>query len=178
MTETTLLYRFDDPEAFFVLESETTATGPVNVHVEGHGSEAFLRIAAEQAENDPPGAKVVLGLPPREIAGSPETVQLRVLGDASGCEIFLEAADANGWGFAYVFEPIDFRGWRTLEVEVQRPAERFGDHDSDAATSLIEAPIQPSRIGIRLCPSSMRIEIGLAALSFTGNVRLSPAGIA
>ncbi len=178
MTETTLLYRFDDPEAFPVLESETTATGPVSVRVEGHGSEAFLRIAAERSGNDPPGAKVVLGLPPQEIAGRPERVQVTVLGDASGCEIFLEAADANGWGFAYAFEPIDFRGWRTLEVDVQRPAERFGDHDGDAATALIEAPVQPSRIGIRLGQSSERTEIGLAALSVTGNARLLPPGIA
>ena len=178
MTETTLLYRFDDPAAFPVLESETTATGPVSVHVEGHGTETFLWIAAERAGNDPPGAKVVLALPPREIAGSPEMVQLSVLGDASGCAVFLEAADANGWGFAYAFEPIDFRGWRTLEVEVQRPAERFGDHDSDVATSLIEAPVQPSRLGIRLGPSLHRTEIGLATLSVTGNVRLVRPGIA
>lgn len=173
----TIVYRFDDVGSFPLLESETTVRKPVTVSVEGRGEEAFLRIAAQRQANDMPEVVVMIGLPLLAIDGDPQQLLLEVLGDASGCGLFLEAGDARGWGFAYAFGPVDFSGWRTCTVDVQRPSECWGQCKEEGACRVVP-PVQPFRLGIGLGKRCDAIDIGLRTLRVVGEAHLAPPGIA
>ncbi len=196
----TLVYRFDDGEAFFLLESETTARGPAAVRVEGRGNEAFLRVTLERQPDEPGEVAVGIALPLVAIDGSPEQLLLDVVGDASGCRLFLEVADARGWGLAYSFGEVKFFGRRTCAVRVQEPSECWGAPAADDRRPLtndrsgseqvvgsahshlsrvrVIPPIQPYHLKLVLHESCRSVDLGFGALSVTGDVRLAPPGIA
>lgn len=173
----TIVYRFDDMGSFPLLESETTGRKPVTVRAQGRGDEAFLRIAAQRQAKDKPEVIVMIGLPLVAIDGDPQELLLEVLGDASGCGLFVEAGDARGWGFAYAFGPIDFSGWRTCRAQVQRPSECWGQCQEEG-TCRVVPPVQPVRLGIGLSKLCDAIDIGVRALRVVGDARLAPPGIA
>ncbi len=173
----TIVQRFDDANSFPLLESETTVRGLVTLRVEDQGDEAFLRIAAQRQANDMPEVIVMISLPLVAIDGDPQELLLEVLGDASGCRLFLEAGDARGWGFAYSFGPVDFSGWRTCKTDVQRPSETWGQCKEEGACRVVP-PVQPFHLGIGLGKRCAAIDIGLRALRVVGDARLAPPGIA
>ncbi len=179
----TLVYRFDDAAAFPLLETETTARGPVTLCVEGGRDRsakmisAFLRIALQRRTSDPPEITVVIGLPLIAIDGNPERLLLDVLGDASGCRLFVEGGDARGWGFCYSLGEVDFTGWRECWAEVQRPTKYWGQCKEEGRGGVV-MPLQPFRVGIRLSERCRKIDVGLGALRVTGDVRLVAPGIA
>ncbi len=176
-TRQTLLYAFDDAEVFPLLESYTTARGPVTVRVECHVDDTLLRIAFRRRDDDPPAIAAVIALPLMAVDGQPEEFLLDVLGDASGCELFAEAGDARGRGFAYSFGSVDFSGWRTCRTDVQSPSELWGEHEGNG-TRRIVPPVQLYRLRVEVGRSSEAVDVGLGALRITGNVRLAPPGIA
>ncbi len=173
----TLLYRFDDTYAFPLLKSETTARGAVTVRVERGADDAFLRVALQRQSSDAPEVAVVIGLPLLAIDGSPQRLLLDVLGDTSGCHLFLEAGDARGWGLAYSFGTIDFSGWHRPSVDVQEPCEYWGTCKAEGTHGVVP-PLQPYRLRLTMSEKCRTIDVGLGALSVTGDVRLAPPGIA
>lgn len=173
----TLLYRFDNTEDFLLLESETTARGLVAIRVDGIKPHSFLRIAMTRHSEDPPEITVLVALPLIAIDGKPQKLLLDVLGDAGGCHLFLEAGDAQGWGFAYSLGSVDFTGWRTCTVDVQEPGEYWGERREDATPGIIP-PLQLYRLGLTMSERCRAVDVGLGALNVTGDVRLAPPGIA
>ena len=145
----TLVFRFDDTAAFPLLETVTTARGPVTVQAGAQNGDACLRIALSREPQDPPAIKAVLALPPVAADGKPQEWMLDVLGDASGCCILLEAGDARGWGFSYSFGSIDFAGRRTCAAQVQKPIEYWGARKEDGTLGVVP-PVQPFRLVIML----------------------------
>lgn len=173
----TLLYRFDDAEAFALLKSQTTARGPVTVRVDCQDNDMFLRVTLTRQEDDPPEITVVIALPLLAVDGKLEEFLLDLLGDASGCRIFAEAGDTHGWGFTYSFGSVDFSGWRTCTVNAQNPSEYWGEREKDGTPGVVP-PVQLFKLGLLMSESCRAIDIGLGKLSVTGDVRLAPPGIA
>lgn len=173
----TLLYRFDDADVFPLLETETTARGPVQIRVDGCGPDAFVRIAVHRHDDDPAETIAVIALPLIAVDGKPEKLLLDVLGDASGCRVFVEAGDTEGWGFAYRFGNVDFAGWRTCSADAQQPDEFWGPREKTDRSAVIP-PVQLYRLGIAMNERCQGFDIGVKALSVTGHVRLAPPGIA
>ena len=173
----TLVCRFDDTEAFPLLETVSTARGSVTVQTGEQNGDGCLRIALSRQPQDPLAIKAVLVLPPVAVDGKPQEWMLDVLGDASGCCVLLEAGDARGWGFAYSFGSIDFSGRRTCAAQVQQPIEYWGARKEDG-TSGVVPPVQPFRLAIVLERRCHRVDINLFALHVTGEARLLRPGIA
>lgn len=173
----TLLYRFDEVRSFPVLESDTTARGPVTVGVDCHADDTFLRVTLKRRVDDPREIVAVIALPLIAVGGRPEEFLLDVRGDASGCRLLAEAGDARGWGFAYAFGQVGFTGWRTCSVAVQRPYAFWGERKDDD-TSCIVPPVQLYRLRIEAGESCEAVDLGLGALWATGEARVVPAGIA
>lgn len=145
--------------------------------VDGCAPNTCLRIALRRESDDPAEIAVVLALPPLAVDGSPEELLLDVLGDASGCRLFLEAGDAQGLGFSYSFGNVGFMGRRACAVDVREPCEYWGGPEANAAPRVV-APLQLHRLGLAMPESCRGVYIGLGALKVTGNVRLAPSGIA
>ncbi len=173
----TLLYRFDHAEAFPLLKSESTARGPVTVRVERRDENAILRIAVRRKSSDAAEMAVLIGLPLLAIDGNPQRLLFDVLGDASGCSLFLEAGDARGWGLAYSFGPVDFSGWHSHSADVQEPCEYWGTCKAEGTRGAVP-PLQPYRLRLTMNETCRAVDIGLGPLSVTGDVRLAPSGIA
>jgi hypothetical protein len=199
----TLLHRFDSTDRFPLLESWTTTRSPVTLRVdrggirEGQtdtggggladaqpddppvagGRSPFLRIALRRADDDPPEMIAVIALPLLAIDGNPTQLQLDVLGDASGCHLFIEAGDAVGAGFAYDLGSVDFVGWQTCRAEVARPAECWAA-PGGGAPSVFTPPLQPYRLGLTAGASCSRVDLGLAELRVSGEVRIALPGVA
>lgn len=179
----TLLYRFDDPTLFPLLECETTAEGPVSVELDANTDHAFLRLAVRRQPEDGAEVTAVVGLPFVAVDGRPESLLLEIRGDASGCRVFAEAGDGGGRGYLYVFATVDFTGWRTCKVDVDKPTESWGDGESTAERlgrhpPTVEPPLQLYRLGVALPKSCHHVDIGLGALFVEGEVRLASPGIA
>jgi hypothetical protein len=173
----TLVYRFNSVDDFPVLESYTTVRGSVATRVEGRGNQALLRVIVEPREDEADDAAVVIALPLIAVDGMPERFELTVAGDASGCQVMLEASDAKSVNLAYSFGTVDFASVRDCSADVQRAVEvRYGRHEG--GTAKITPPIQLFRLVIRVSTSCQRVALGLVALAVTGEVRLAPAGIA
>ncbi len=172
-----LLYKFDSVGDFPVLESYTTLRGSVATRVDGRGDNAVLRVVVEPHEREADDAVVVIALPPVAVDGRPEQFELTLDGDASHCELLLEAADARGDGFTYSFGTVDFAGTRTCVVEVQRPIEVWGRRHGCGQRDIIP-PVQLFRLGIKPAPSCQGVDLGLVTLAVAGDVRLAPPGIA
>ena len=172
----TLLYAFDDTESFPLLKSYTTARGPVIIHVARDDDHTFLRISVTRQHDDPPRITVVLALPLLAVDGRPEEFLLDVLGDSSGCELLIDAGDAQGRGFAYSFGSADFSGWRTCRTDVQSPSELWGEHERNG-THRIVPPVQLYRLRIEADQSCDSANLGFRALYVTGDARLAPPGI-
>lgn len=173
----TLLYRFDDAEAFALLKSQTTARGPVTIRVDCQGNDMFLRVTVTRQQDDPPEITVVIALPLLAVDGKPEEFLLNVLGDASGCRIFAEAGDAHGWGFAYSFGSVDFSDWRTCPADARSPSEYWGEREKSGTPGIVP-PVQLFKLGLLMSETCRTIDIGLGKLSVTGDVRIAPPGIA
>ena len=174
---TTLLYRFDSPDLMTVLEQQTTARGPVDIRAEQYGGATALRVAVRRHREDAVEVKVVLALPLVAIDGVPEKFLLDIIGDASGCLLYLEAGDIRGWGFAYWLGKVDFTGPGTCSAEVQRPWKYWGARKKDDTGGVVP-PVQPYRLGITMGALCDGFDLCLRALHVTGQVRLAPTGLA
>lgn len=178
-----LLYQFDDPSLFPLLEGETTAEGPVSIDLNTDPDHVFLRFAVRRQPEDRAEVTAVMGLPFVALDGRPENLLLEIRGDASGARVFAEAGDGAGRGYLYVFATVDFTGWRTCKVDVNKPAESWGDGESTAEQPgrhppTVEPPLQLYRLGVALPESCHHVDIGLGALFVEGEVRLASPGIA
>ena len=171
------VFHFDNAESFPLLETETTALGPVTTGVAGSASESFLRLSYQRHRNDGRDARVVIALPMRAIYDTPEKLLLEVRGDGSGSEVLLEAGDAQGWGFTYSFGILDFSGWRVISTDAQHPVEYWGGRKQDGTPGVVP-PVQPFRLGVVLGKSCYDVDLGFRTLSVTGDARVAPPGIA
>ncbi len=185
----TLLYRFDGPARFAVMRSETTAPGSVTLEPGRRGGESHLRIRyRREAEPDSENggepacdhelpAAIAIALPLVAIDGEPRQFLLDVLGDASGCHLAVDACDANGRRLDYSFGAIGFFGWRTCLAEVGGPVECPTRQGSEKALRA-RLPIQLFRLRLTLPAGSDVVDLGIASLLVTGNVRPVPPGLA
>ena len=173
----TLLYRFDKPEAFPLLREQTSARGRLEIRADRLAGESLLRVALERHADDTAGVTVKLALPLVAVEGNPQRFFLDLIGDASGCELFLEASDRLGWGFAYSLGTVDFDAAGTLSVDVQRPAEYWGARQENGTAGVVP-PIQLFRLVIATAASRAGFDLALGALRASGDVRLAPPGIA
>lgn len=174
---TTLLYRFDSPDLMTVLEQQTTARGPVDIRAQQHGGATTLRVAVRRHSKDAVEVKVVLALPLVAVDGVPEKFLLDIVGDGSGCLLYLEAGDARGWGFAYWLGKVDFTGPGTCSAEVHRPWKYWGARKKDGTAGVVP-PVQPFRLAIAMSAACDGFDLCVRALHVTGQVRLTPPGFA
>lgn len=177
------LYRFGEPSGVAVLECETTLPGSLTLVAEGVTAGGFLRLrwrgggdctSHGDGERDRGGESlesIVIALPVVAIDGRPMKLLLEVLGDASGCEIAVDASDARGSRCRYSFGAVDFTGWRTCPAEC-RDARRL-----DGGTD-VESPIQFFQLRVTPPVQCNAVALGLGSLSVTGDVRLLPPGLA
>jgi hypothetical protein len=172
-----LLYRFDSVERYPVFESRTNVRGHVSLHLVSEGAVARLQVEIGRCTDDPPDATVVLALPLAAIGGQPERLELQVVGDGSGCGLFVDATDARACGFTYSLGAVDFTGLGTCSTDMRQPSEwwkRPRNHD----TQIVSPPVQLHHLGIAVGGGPTDIGIALVALSVTGDVHLAPPGIA
>ncbi len=184
-----IVYRFDNVEAFPLLESYTTEPQSVTTRIDQLGAETILRISYRQSRaagislpgagsaSQPAKPCVTLALPLRAIDGNPDQLLLEVLGDGSGCDVFLEAADGSGCGLVYCFAAVDFAGRRACTTDVQRPHQRWGDASRSAAGPAL-LPLQFNRLRIVLPTECNGFDLGLISLRATGDVRPAACGLA
>jgi len=158
----TVLYRFDDAARFPIFESHTTAKGQVAVQTERDDAGSFLRIAYQWKEDDADEVTIVLALPIVAVDGRPRQLLLDVLGEADGSHLHLEYTDGRGGQLVLPMGNVDFKGWRTLRINVSK----------------FVSPLQFHRLRITSDRSTSTVQIGLRALTLTGSVRVVPAGIA
>ncbi len=173
----TVLYRFDSVDEFPLLESYTTVRGSAVIRVEGRGDDAMLRVVVDPLENEPDDAAAVIALPLVAVDGLVERFELTVDGDASGCTLLLDAADACGSALTYTFGTVHFGGIRTCSVDAGRALSAQGGRH-ERSTAKITPPIHLCRLSIVLAPLSRGVDLGLVGLSVTGAIRLAPPGIA
>ncbi|MGB2984848.1 MAG: hypothetical protein WBE26_03115 [Phycisphaerae bacterium] len=131
----------------------------------------------DRQERDPAEVTVVIMLPLVAIDGDPQQLLLDVLGDASGCDLIVEAGDAQGWGFGYSFGSVNVSGWHTCSANVQKPSEFWGARQQGDVSGVVP-PVQLFRLRLSMSESCEGVDIGFGALSVTGDVRLAPPGIA
>jgi hypothetical protein len=196
---TTLLYRFNDLQAFPVLKGESSVRTPVVTRLEGMGgprlqtwgsdsrnhsgtsvgpgTSPHLRLLWTRQNNDPPEAVIVMGLPFRAIEGAAQRLMLDVYGDAGGSHLCIEAGDASGWGFACSFGVVDFTGWRTCHADARDPCEFWGAHTASTWTG-IASPLQLHRLRIMLAKAGKELDLRFATLTITGDVRIANPGVA
>lgn len=172
-----LVYRFDNTEAFRLLEEATTARGPIKFELRESATEPNLQIAFDRCGDDSREIEAAVALPPRALDGRPDRLILEVLGDASGCRLALESGDAQEGGFAYFFGPIDFAGRGTVSADARHPAEYWGGRNENDTPEVVP-PLRFFRLSIVLSAQCHGVDVGLHALRVTGDVRLGPPGIA
>jgi len=158
----TVLYRFDDAARFPVMESHTTAQGPVAVRTDRDDAGRFLRIAYQRQAADADEVTIVLALPLVAIDGRPRQLLLDVLGGSGVWGLQLEGMDGGGGPILFSFGVAEFEGWGTLRTEARQVA----------------TPVQFHRLRLISAGSSASPDLGLRLLSVTGAVRLVPPGIA
>ena len=172
-----LLYRFDDAEAFPLLETETTAQGSVMLGAEGDDVDACLRVQLRRKREERDQIKAVIGLSLVAVGGEPQNWILDVVGDASGALLELEAGDRGGSGLTYSLGCVDFLGRRTCRAPVQSPAEYWGKRKG-CGTQGVLPPVQPFRLAFILGERCEGIDLRLVALEVDGDAQLVPPGIA
>jgi len=171
-----LLYRFDDPGQFPILESQTTDRKTWRVTPTEENGEPALGVAWNAEGEKPSNATLCLALPRIAIDGAPLRLGLDLRGDGSGCCICLDATDRRGPGFRYVFGPVSFQGTRTCWADVPRPAEYWEVMPPDEADVL--PPLQLHRLFVVVAPLARRVNIALLRIHVAGDVRLASPGIA
>ena len=162
---------------FFETPPVIDEEGCVDFQVQRHGGESVLRVALQRHVDDTKEVKVVFALPLIAVDGLVEEFLLDIVGDASGCELFLEAGDARGWGFAYSFGRVDLKGECTCSTDAQRPGEYWGARKEEGTPGIVP-PVQPYRLTIVMDAACGGFDLALRALRVTGQVRLAPPGIA
>ena len=184
-----ILYRFDDAERFALLESVTTVPGRVTLETLSLAGRMCLRIRYQPAADHGPGsegrpvghasepARIVVALPLVAIGGDPEQLELDVHGDASCCEIAIEAVDASMSRVCYSFGAVGFVGWRTCRTDVLKPVERQASRGSDGAT-VVEPPIQFFQLRLTTPERYAAVDLCLASMAVTGRARVVPSGLA
>lgn len=171
------LYRFDNLEAFPLLDSCTSCGARAAQHLDTDKRGTFLCLELTGGAERATPAQLGIALPPRAVRGLPENIELEVLGDARGGRFVLEVSDDRGWGLAYELGPIDFNGWRGLSVSIQQPARNLGKRQT-IATERVVPPLQFQRLLFELDPAARGSCVGVRALSVSGEVELVPTGIA
>jgi len=172
-----LLYRFDNTDAYPVLESLTSARGPVTIRVDRESGASCLRLEAKRHKRDPAEVVIALALPWRSIGGDLQQFLLDVDGDASGCRLTLEAADAVGNPFFYEFGAVDFAGWRTCKADARTPSKPRG-MQRGMAEAAICFPLQLHRLSLSMGADCSAVNVAFRNLVVTGDVHDAPSGIA
>ena len=168
-----LLYRFDNVEAYPILESKTTARGSTTTRVDppaGSADHPTLHFVVPPQSSDITEPAVMLALPRRAIDGEPHHFFLEVYGDGRGSRMWLEAGDATGTGLVYTWETIEFSGWRTCAADAARPSERWSA-PQHAGISGVTPPLQLYRLGFALRAGQKGMDIRLRALGASGDLR-------
>jgi hypothetical protein len=171
-----VLYRFDDPADFPILDSQTT--GPTEWHVAAaqDRGEPAVRVSWRAAEGLTDDARLCLALPRIAIDGSPGHLGLSLRGDGSGVRLLLDATDARGPGFSYSLGSVLLAGVQTYWADMAHPTEYWdGTPPGDSA---VRPPVQLHRLVILVSSSVKTIGIVLLRMVATGNVRLAHAGLA
>lgn len=172
----TLLYRFDDPGRFPILESQTTDRTTWRVTATEVSGEPAMCVGWQPEDQKPSSATLCLALPRIAIDGAPVRLGLELRGDASGCRFCLDATDRRGPGFRYVLGPVSFVDKRTCWADVDRPAEYWEGTPPDDEEIL--PPLQLHRLFVVVAPPSRRVNIALIRLNFTGDALLTSPAIA
>lgn len=171
-----VLYRFDDPRAFPVLEGQTTARDTWRVTVTDVTGAPAISVARRPVGETPSSATLCFALPQMAIDGAPVRLGLELHGDGSGCRFRLDATDGRGPGFGYVFRPVSVEGEQTCWADVHRPAEYWDGAPPDPPDVL--PPLQLHRLVVKVAPPTRNIRIALLRLIVTGDVRLISPGVA
>ncbi len=184
-----ILYRFDDTERFALLESVTTAPGRVTLEVLSLAGRSCLRIRHQPGADQGSGsegrpvcqaaepARIAVALPLVAIGGDPELLVLDVHGDASGCEIALEATDASMRLLRYSFGAVDFAGWRTCQADLRKPVDWQASQGPNG-TTVVEPPIQFFQLCLTIPDMCRAVDLCLASVAVTGRTRVVPSGLA
>jgi hypothetical protein len=184
-----VLYRFDDTERVVLLDSETTIPGSVTLEAVSRAGVRCLRVRYQQgadpacgSEGRPDGqtaepAEIVIALPVVAVDGDPGQLVLDVFGDASGCEVAIEAADAAMRRVRCCVGTVDFTGWGTCRANVRRVFEDPGTLGSDAPVPFTP-PVQFLRLRITPPEGCTSVDLSFGSLSITGDVRVVPSGLA
>ncbi len=173
----TLVYRFDNTEAFGLLDVEGTARSAVSVSLDGTEQARFLRVRWARGREDALGVVIVLSLPPRAVDGTPCQWLLDASANGGACRVTLEAADAYGAGVDYSLGVIHASAPRILSAPVAEPTGFWGER-GETKDEPVTPPIEPYRI--RLSPPDVcqSLDIIVRTLHVTGDVRLAAPGIA
>lgn len=172
----TVIYRFDNTDAFGLLEVAGAKESAVSVTLGGSEQARSLRIQWMRREADASKVAIVLSLPPRRVDGTPD----RWLLDAAGrgpCRVTLIAGDTYGAGFDYALGVIDDATPHILSAAVAEPTGLWGER-SEAPDEPVTPPMELYRIRLLLSEECQRLDIMLHALHATGDVRLGAPGIA
>ena len=180
-----LVYRFDNAEAFPLLEVLTTLAEKPTIRIDGHGQEAILRVEASPKGCAATVGRAVLALPPRTVEGLPQQFLLEIHGDASGCRVVMEAFDAGGEPLIYSFGVVDFNGWRTVGSRIADCGLWTGDRsgaEDDSQTAnrkpqTVSPPIDLCRLAILTGEREGGFSLGLRSICVTGQVRLPVPGL-
>ena len=174
-----LVYRFDNAEAFPLLEVLTTLAEKPTIRIDGHGQEAILRVEASPKACAVAVGRAVLALPPRTVEGLPQQFLLEIHGDASGCRVVMEAFDAGGEPLIYSFGVVDFSGWRTVGSRLADYGLWAGDRGGAAGDpQSVSPPIDLCRLAILTDECEGGFSLGLRSICVTGQVRLPVPGLA
>ncbi len=181
-----LVYRFDNVEAFPLLEVLTTLAEKPTLRIDGHGHAAILRMEVSQKACAAAVGRAVLALPPRTVEGLPQQFLLEIHGDANGCRVVMEAFDAGGEPLIYSFGVVDFNGWRTVGSRIADCGLWTGDRrgaEGDSQSAIrnpqsVSPPIDLCRLAILTGEREGGFSIGLRSICVTGHVRLPASGLA
>ena len=173
----TVLYRFDSVGAYPLLSTFTTARNPVLLQIGGEGDEAGLNIGFERNADDEADIDIVLGLPLSGVDGAPRSLQLDLVGNLTGCRIFLEGMDSRGAGLTYALTDDRRPGRQVWVAGIQHPSEYRGALPEMESPPVL-VPLQFHRLSVTVGPKARGLDLRLLRLRVTGDIRLCPPGIA
>jgi hypothetical protein len=170
-----LLYRFDDPDAFPLIASHTTARAVSLFTDARHPDRVGVEMTRQPGESG--DLVATIALPFRSIAGQPETLRLAVEADGGGAQWYVEAADAGGRAVSFSLGATDFHGPGTCAARLHA-ATVEGVSESPSTPRNVDLPIQFQRLRVVLPAAAQGCRVHLASLDVIGCVRRPADGIA
>lgn len=177
------IYRFDRLAPYPILDSFSSLRAELTLVDSPHPAlpdPARLRLHVRPVGTATKDPVVMLRLPIRTVAGSPESVRLEFLpveppAPAGAFTLFLEGLDASARGFRQ--ELTTWTGGETAHL--QAPANLgfiLSDRSSNARESLA-FPLTWHRLGLKLF-RPVDVIVDLVSISVTGDARLFRSGLA